>query len=159
MKIRYPNILKLGIAIILGYAFGCCLAAFAQAPGPAQPTQPPPTQPSYPAGGGQPKAVAHGDMPSGVKAAPVTTVYNAKTPAISDSQKAKFFKAQSEFVQAQVQLQSTPQFKAAQQKQATYQAAIQDMQATCGKDATFQSDQENDPTCVAKPKPAAAPKK
>lgn len=140
MKIRYPNILKLGIAIILGYAFGCCLAAFAQAPGPAQPTQPPTTQPSYPAGGGQPKAIA-------------------KTPAISDSQKAKFFKAQSEFVQAQVQLQSTPQFKAAQQKQATYQAAIQEMQSACGKDATFQSDQENDPTCVAKPKPAAAPKK
>jgi hypothetical protein len=72
----------------------------------------------------------------------------AKPPTITDAQRAQFFKAQSQMIQANAQ---------AQQKQTEFQAAIAEMQKTCGDTATLQSNPAGDPECVAKP-PAPAKK-
>jgi hypothetical protein len=72
-----------------------------------------------------------------------------KPPAISDAQRAQFFKAQSQMIQANAQ---------AQQKQSEFQNAIAEMQKTCGDTATLQSNPNGDPECIAKPAPAKIPK-
>ena len=69
-----------------------------------------------------------------------------KLPAISDAQRAKFFKAQVAYQSAQTQVEHT---------QAAMQAAVKDMQTTCGDEAQLTLDQSGDPACAAlPPKPA-----
>lgn len=82
--------------------------------------------------------------------APVKPQAEPKTPAITDAQKSKFFKAQ-------LQAQQTAQV--AQEKQAAFQATIKELQDTCGKEATLQLDASGDPTCIVMSPPADAPKK
>jgi uncharacterized membrane protein YgcG len=72
----------------------------------------------------------------------------AKPPAITDAQRAQFFKAQSQMIQANAQ---------ALQKQAEFQSAIAEMQKTCGDTASLNLNQSGDPECVAKPAPAKTP--
>jgi predicted metal-dependent hydrolase len=72
-----------------------------------------------------------------------------KPPAISDAQRAQFFKAQSQMIQANVQ---------AQQKQTEFQNAVAEMQKTCGDKYTLQLNPNGDPECVAKLVPAKAAK-
>ena len=71
-----------------------------------------------------------------------------KTPVISDAQRAQFFKAQSQMIQANAQ---------AQQRQTEFQNAIAEMHKTCGDTATLQLNPNGDPECVAKPAPAKTP--
>ncbi len=73
---------------------------------------------------------------------------SAKPPSITDAQRAQFFKAQSQMIQANAQ---------AQQRQTEFQSAIAEMQKTCGDTATLQSNPNGDPECVAKPAPAKTP--
>jgi hypothetical protein len=73
------------------------------------------------------------------------TTPQAKPPTITDAQRAQFFKAQSQMIQSNAQ---------AQQKQAEFQAAIAEMQKTCGDTAILQSNPNGDPECVARPAPA-----
>jgi len=72
----------------------------------------------------------------------------SKPPAITDAQRAQFFKAQSQMIQANAQ---------DQQKQAEFQSAIAEMQKTCGDTASLNLNQSGDPECVAKPAPAKTP--
>ena len=76
---------------------------------------------------------------------PTAAVKHATPPVIPDALRAQFFKAQSQMIQANAQ---------AQQRQTEFQAAIAEMQKTCGDTATLQSNPNGDPECVAKPAPA-----
>ena len=69
---------------------------------------------------------------------------SAKPPSITDAQRAQFFKAQSQMIQANAQ---------AQQRQTDFQAAIAEMQKTCGDTAILYVNQFGNPECVAKPIP------
>jgi hypothetical protein len=73
---------------------------------------------------------------------------SAKPPAITDAQRAQFFKAQSQMIQANAQ---------AQQRQAEFQSAIAEIQKTCGDTASLTLNQYGDLECVAKPAPAKTP--
>ena len=76
-----------------------------------------------------------------------STVALAQTaPVITDAQRAEFFKAQTNFVQARDR---------AKEAQAQFQAAVAKLQASCGDAFTLQMNQGGDPVCVAKPKPEA----
>ena len=77
-----------------------------------------------------------------------------KPPTISDSVKLKFFKAQSEYMQAHSVAQQTAQD--ANQKNQVFQSVVKELQDACGKDFQPQMDKSGDPVCVAKPE---APKK
>jgi hypothetical protein len=72
----------------------------------------------------------------------------AKPPAITDAQRAQFFKAQSQMIQANAQVQ---------QRQTEFQNAVAEMQKTCGDAYTLQINPNGDPECVAKPAPAKTP--
>ena len=65
-------------------------------------------------------------------------------PVIPDAQRAQFFKAQSQMIQANTQ---------AQQRQTEFQAAIAELQKTCGDKYTLQLNGNGDPECVARPVP------
>jgi len=80
---------------------------------------------------------------------PAVAAKPATPPAISDAQRAQFFKAQSQMIQANAQ---------AQQKQSEFQNAIAEMQKTCGDKYTLQLNPYGDLECVAKPAPAKIPK-
>jgi hypothetical protein len=71
-----------------------------------------------------------------------------KPPVVSDVFKAKFFKAKSQMQDAQLALEQTPQYKAAQQKQFDMQALITEFQSFCGKGFQPQLDKDGDPSCV-----------
>lgn len=75
-----------------------------------------------------------------------------KPPVISDAQKLAYFKANSEFQTASVQVEQAT--KLAQQKQVALQAAGNAIVEACGKDFTATMDGKGDPACVAKPEPA-----
>lgn len=75
----------------------------------------------------------------------------AAAPVITDAQRARFFKAQSQAIQAAA---------AAKDTQAEFQQAIAEMQQACGAEATLTLNKAGDPVCMAKPKiESAAPKK
>jgi hypothetical protein len=76
------------------------------------------------------------------------TTPQAKPPTITDAQRAQFFKAQSQMIQANAQ---------AQQRQTDFQSVIAEMQKTCGDTASLNLNQSGDPECVAKPAPAKTP--
>lgn len=78
-------------------------------------------------------------------------------PIIKDSLKAKFWKAQAEFTQAQQAAQQATQ--TAQQKQVQLQAAMAEMEKSCGARFDLKPDANNDPICVEKPKAKEEPKK
>ena len=69
----------------------------------------------------------------------------ATPPVIPDALRAQFFKAQSQMIQANAQ---------AQQRQTEFQAAIAELQKTCGDKHTLQLNANGDPECVARPTPA-----
>ena len=81
-----------------------------------------------------------------------------KPPVVSDAFKAKFFKAKSQMQDAQLALEQTPQYKAAQQKQFDMQALITEFQSFCGKGFQPQLDKDGDPECVVAETPKEAPK-
>lgn len=82
------------------------------------------------------------------KPTPVAATARAATaPAISDSLRAEFFKAQSQMIQSAAQAKDT---------QEKFQATIAQMQQTCGQTATLRMNQAGDPVCVVK---ATEPKK
>ena len=82
-----------------------------------------------------------------------------KVPVVTDTFKAKFFKAQAQAEKAQNDLQQTPQFKEAQVKQQVFQSVVSEFQALCGKDFTPQLDPNGDPGCAPKPPAPKEPKK
>ena len=75
---------------------------------------------------------------------PAAAAKPATPPSISDSERASFFKAQSQMIQANAQ---------AQQRQTEFQNAVAEMQKTCGDKYTLQLNPDGDPECVAKPAP------
>jgi hypothetical protein len=66
-------------------------------------------------------------------------------PVVSDAQRAQFFKAQSQMIQANTQ---------ASARQADFQMVVAELQKTCGDKYTLQLNAGGDPECVAKPAPA-----
>lgn len=72
-----------------------------------------------------------------------------KPPVISDAVQKKFFKLQSELVQAQNRAAQAQQESL--QKQKDYQAAIDELNSICGKEFQVQLDKDGFPGCVAKP--------
>lgn len=68
----------------------------------------------------------------------------APVPAVSDALRAKFFKAQSQMIQANEQ---------AKQQQKQYQAVTAEIQKACGDAYFVQLDETGDPVCIAKPEP------
>jgi hypothetical protein len=83
-----------------------------------------------------------------------------KAPVIDTMLVARFFKAQSQLLQAQEAVQAANQKFQAQSK--SYQDVIAELTKVCGDDyqptplATGQSDPKNgDPVCTPKPKPEA----
>ena len=67
-----------------------------------------------------------------------------KTPVITDAQRADFFKAQSQMIQAN---------QTAQQSQSAFQAQVAILQKACGDIYTVQLNAQGDPECVVKPEP------
>lgn len=67
----------------------------------------------------------------------------AKPPAISDALKAQFFKAQSQMIQAEAQVD---------QKRAAFQQVVQSLNQACGTEFHPQMNPQGDPVCVANPK-------
>jgi hypothetical protein len=66
------------------------------------------------------------------------------TPVITDAERASFFKAQSQMIQANAQ---------AQQSQAAFQAQVAELQKACGDKFTLQLNAGGDPECIAKSAP------
>lgn len=95
------------------------LSSYPQQPGTVKPAPPP----TYPSGGGQPKAVV-------------------KAPSISDSLKARFFKAQLTLRTAQ---------EAFQRAQQASMEASGEITKACGDGFAPQMDPQGDPVCAAKP--------
>lgn len=89
-------------------------------------------------------AIAFGQAPH-----PAAKPDSPKAPAISDTLKLKFFKAESETQGAADQAKQTAQN--AQQKQAGFQAVVKELQDACGKDFIPTMDGNGDPVCVVKP--------
>lgn len=81
----------------------------------------------------------------------------SNTPIIKDVLKARFWKAQAEFTEAQQAAQLATQ--TAQQKQVALQAAMAEMQKSCGDKFDLKPDANNDPVCIAKPEEKKDPKK
>ena len=75
--------------------------------------------------------------------------HQAKPPVIPDALQKTFFKAQSEFAQAQAQAQAAQ--NAANQAQAVYNEEIKKVQAVCGESYQSQLDKDKFPICAAKP--------
>ena len=75
---------------------------------------------------------------------PTAAAKPVPAPVVSDAERALFFKAQSQMIQANAQ---------AQQRQTEFQNAVAEMQKTCGDKYTLQLNAGGDPECVAKPAP------
>lgn len=125
-----------------------CLSAslLSQTPGPPQ-TSPPLPQPSYPAGGGNPKA--------GIK--PESSAKPKPVPVISDKLRGDFFKAQSEAQSGQTALEQARQN--AQAMIDVFQSKLKEAQDACGPDHQLSQDPKRELVCVDKPKPAEPAKK
>ena len=70
-----------------------------------------------------------------------------KAPTVSDAQRAKLFKAELEYSQAQTTAQQAQQI--AKDKGVILQQAVDDIKKTCGKDFTPNIDKEGNPECKA----------
>ena len=75
---------------------------------------------------------------------PTVAAKPATPPSISDSERASFFKAQSQMIQANTQ---------ASARQADFQMVVSELQKTCGDKYTLQLNAGGDPECVAMPAP------
>lgn len=85
----------------------------------------------------------------GVAAHSQKPVNQTKAPAVSDSLKAKFFKAQSQLLQAQNELQSVQ--KQVQERTDAFQKTVNELLQACGPSSTASLDKDGDLVCVAKP--------
>jgi len=75
---------------------------------------------------------------------PTAAAKPVPAPVVSDAERALFFKAQSQMVQANTQAQSS---------QTHFQEVVAELQKTCGDKYTLQLNPNGDPECVAKPEP------
>ncbi len=81
-------------------------------------------------------------------------------PVPTDASLHKFFKAQSQVLQAQQAVDQTQQGQVLKQRQAEFQKAIDELQALCGKDYVLgMNPQSGDPFCLARTETAPAAKK
>lgn len=83
-------------------------------------------------------------------------VFSQTPKTIPDAAKLKFFKASSEAQAASAQAKAADDI--AKSKNAAFRAAVQELQALCGKD-DLQLDKAGDPVCIAKPEPPKESKK
>ena len=84
-------------------------------------------------------------------AAPAKPAATPAAPAITDTLKAKYFKALSQQQEAQHQVDQAQ--KALQDSMGNYQKVVQDIVAVCGDKFAAQMDKDGDPVCIAKPEP------
>ena len=88
----------------------------------------------------------------------LTLSAQANAPVLSDALKAEFFKAQSQFMQAEMALERTPQWKDAQDKEQALNVTVGKLRAACGTDE-LAMDKSGDPVCTPKPAPIPRPEK
>lgn len=85
----------------------------------------------------------------GVAAHSQKPVNQTKAPSVSDSLKAKFFKAQSQLLQAQNELHSVQ--NQVQERYDAFQKTVNELLQACGTGSTASLDKDGDLVCVAKP--------